>query len=211
MQHAPHLFYDVHFTTGTSKEHVMIPFASKLSPSITSMIRMDHTHVISTFHQYSPLKDTKTRQALANVLCRAVSIHSMLEEEILYPALRSVCPDQPVLQKSAPEHDEMRHLISVINASSAEHPDFDDHVMQLMRRVLHHVADEETTLLPIAETRLSHARLCELGVEMTKRRMELVRPYLGEVAVNTARGYAKSPMLWAAGTVLTLGLLATRH
>lgn len=134
-----------------------------------------------------------------------------MEEEILYPALRAVCPDEPVLQKSAPEHDEMRHLIAVINASSADHPDFDSQVLQLMRRVLHHVADEETTLLPIAETRLSHTRLCDLGMEMTKRRMELMRPYLGEVAFNTARGYAKSPMVWAAGTVLTLGLLATRH
>lgn len=189
----------------------MIPFASKLSPTITSMIRMDHTHVISTFHQYSPLKDSKTRQALANVLSRAVSIHSTLEEEILYPAMRGVCPDEPVLQKSAPEHDEMRHLIAVLNASSAEHPDFDSNVMQLMRRVLHHVADEETTLLPLAETRLSATRLCDLGIEMTKRRMELMKPFLGEVAVNTARGYAKSPMVWAAGAALTLGLLATRH
>jgi hemerythrin superfamily protein len=189
----------------------MMNLASKLSPSLTSMIRMDHTHVISTFHQYSPLKDIKTRQALANVLCRAITVHSMLEEEIFYPALLQVCPDEPVLKKSAPEHDEMRHLVSLINATSPEHTDFDNNVMQLMRRVLHHVADEETTLLPLAETRISHARLCELGVEMTKRRMELMRPYLGEVAMDTARGYASSPLVWAAGTVLTLGLLATRH
>ena len=100
----------------------MMNLASKLSPSLTSMIRMDHTHVISTFHQYSPLKDRKTRQALANVLCRAISVHSMLEEEIFYPALLQVCPDEPVLKKSTPEHDEMRHLISVINATSSEHP-----------------------------------------------------------------------------------------
>lgn len=189
----------------------MIPFASKLSPTITSMIRMDHTHVISTFHQYSILKDQKTRQALADILCRAVGIHSKLEEEILYPALQQVCPDEPVLHKSAPEHDEMRHLITVINASSAQQTDFDDTVMQLMRRVLHHVADEETTLLPIAESRLSHARLCELGTQMTRRRLELVKPFMGEMAMNTARGYARSPMVWAAGTLLTLGLLATRH
>lgn len=189
----------------------MTNLASKLSPSLTSMIRMDHTHVISTFHQYSPLKDRNTRQALANVLCRAISVHSMLEEEIFYPALQQACPDEPVLKKSAPEHDEMRHLISVINATSPEHPEFDDNVMQLMRRVLHHVADEETTLIPLAETRISHARLCELGVEMTKRRMELMRPYLGEVAMDTARGYAKSPLLWAAGALLAVGAIATRH
>lgn len=189
----------------------MISFASKLSPTITSMIRMDHTHVASTFHQYSLLKDHNTRQALANVLCRAVSIHSTLEEEILYPALREVCPNEPALLKSAPEHDEMRNLIAVITASNAERVDFDETVMQLMRRVLHHVADEETTLLPIAESRLSHAQLCELGAQMTKRRLELVKPHMGEIAMNTARGYAKSPMVWAAGTLLTLGLLATRH
>ena len=189
----------------------MIPFANKMSPTITTMIRMDHTHVMAAFHQYSPFKDHKTKQALANIICRGVSIHATLEEEIFYPAIREISPEEPALLKSAPEHDEMRHLIAVLLASSSERSDFDETLLQLMRRVIHHVADEETQLLPLAETRLSHARLCELGAQMTKRRLELMRPHFTETAVNTMRGFSQSRLLWAAGALLAVGAIATRH
>ena len=189
----------------------MKSIASRVSPTITTMIRMDHTHVMSTFHQYSADKDLKTKQALANVICRAVSIHATLEEEIFYPAMQALRPDDPTLLKSAPEHDEMRHLIAAIQASSSESADFDNLLMQLMRRVIHHVADEETILLPLAEARLPQDRLCELGAQMTKRRLELLRPHIAEVAVNTVRGFSKSRMLWTAGALLAVGALATRH
>lgn len=189
----------------------MMPYARRLTPTVTSMIRMDHTHVLATFHQYSAYQPQDTKQALANVVCRAVEIHGQLEEEIFYPALRAIVPDESTLGKSTPEHDEMRHLIAALRASSPESLDFDDLFMQLMRRVLHHVADEETVLLPLAETRLSREQLCELGVQMTKRRLALIRPHVSEVAVNTVRGFSRSPMLWAAGTLLAVGALAKRH
>jgi hypothetical protein len=71
----------------------------------------------------------------------------------------------------------------------------------LMRDVLHHVADEETTLLPDAE-RLLGDRLGELGAQMTKRRLELAAPRAGEIAVNTVRGMPASSMLVAAGALI---------
>jgi hypothetical protein len=58
--------------------------------------------------------------------------------------------------------------------------------MELMRDVLHHVADEETILLPEAERVLAD-RLGELGAAMTKRRMQLVLPRSGEIASDMAR------------------------
>ena len=48
---------------------------------------------------------------------------------------------------------------------------YDETVMELMRDVLHHVADEETMLLPDAERRLGD-QLNELGAQMTKRRLK---------------------------------------
>ena len=89
----------------------MSAIASKLSPPITSMIRLDHTHAVSVFHQYTQYKTPRTRQALAETLCLALEIHAQLEEEIFYPAMQRVEQDEPVLKKSVPEHDEMRRLI----------------------------------------------------------------------------------------------------
>ena len=74
-----------------------------------------------------------------------------------------------------------------------------------MRSVIHHVADEETHLLPIAE-RLMKDELGELGMAMTKRRVVLLKPHAGEIAISAARSF---PAGAAAGAVLiTAGVVA---
>jgi len=187
----------------------MTAIAAKLSPPITSMIRLDHTHAVATFHQYSLYKSRETRQALVKTLCLALEIHAQLEEEIFYPAMRNVEQGEPVLEKSVPEHNEMRRLIDKLRASSPDAADYDETVMQLMRDVLHHVADEETVLLPEAERLLGKERLCELGAQMTKRRLQLVAPNTWEIVKNTARGFSESPMVMV-GLAFAAGCLVKR-
>jgi hypothetical protein len=69
-----------------------------------------------------------------------------------------------------------------------------------MRDVMHHVADEETTLLPHAEAKLSRDALSELGAQMTRRRMQLVGPKAGKLAKEHAVGFGGS------GAALVVGL-----
>ena len=62
---------------------------SQLSPSVTNQIRLDHTHVLTTFHQYEMDASPNTKKALVDNACLALEIHAQLEEEIFYPAMRS--------------------------------------------------------------------------------------------------------------------------
>jgi hypothetical protein len=177
---------------------------SKLSPTITDMIRFDHSHVMVTFHQYTRDKKPSIKKALAETICTAVEIHATLEEEIFYPAMRELYPEESVLRKSEPEHDDMRRNIATLRATDASDPQHDKVMLELMREIIHYVADEETVLLPEAEKMMSHARLCELGAQMTKRRMELVAPEAGKIARNTAIGFSGSTaalVLGAAGAL----------
>jgi hypothetical protein len=80
----------------------------------------------------------------------------------------------------------------------------DELVMELMRDVIHHVADEETVLLPEAERLLGKDRLSELGVQMTKRRLELVKPKAGKIAANTAIGFSGSTAAMVLGVASAL-------
>lgn len=175
--------------------------ANTFSPSITTMIRMDHTAVLSTFHKYKIDTSPSAKQALVKTACMALEIHAQLEEEIFYPAMRSAAPDNHVLNKSVPEHDEMRRLIGELRDMEPTDPAYDETFMNLMRDVMHHVADEETTLLPEAERLLSD-QLSELGAQMTKRRFEISAPRAGEMAMNTFQAASASTMLVAAGAVL---------
>jgi len=170
---------------------------AKLSPTITNMIRFDHTHVVATYHQFEADTPPGAKQALVNTVCTALEIHAQLEEEIFYPAMAAL--DGARVDKSFPEHDEMRRLIARLRAMAPEDEAYDLTFHELMRDVLHHVAEEETILLRDAE-RLIPDRLAELGAKMTKRRLELVAPRTGEIAWNMVRGMPVKT------TLLTLGL-----
>jgi hemerythrin superfamily protein len=179
----------------------MFSLSKKVSPTITDMIRFDHSHVLVTFHQYTTNKSPKVRKALADTICNALEIHATLEEEIFYPAIRMLNNDEPVIHKSVPEHDQMRQLIAelrVTNPAEARHQEL---VMELMRDVIHHVADEETVLLVEAENMMDIDQLSELGVQMTKRRMQLLAPKAGKIAMDTVVGFSGSTVAMAAGAI----------
>lgn len=176
-----------------------------LTPDITTMIRMDHTHVLALFRRYRPNTSMARKRALVANACLALEIHATLEEEIFYPALAAFGHDE-VLDKSKPEHDQMRRHIDVLRTSDPADVGYDDTFRELMRSVLHHVADEESVLLPRAEE-LMGERLGELGMQMTKRRMELLKPHLGEVAVTTAKSFPVATVAIASGTLALAWLL----
>ena len=176
----------------------------RATPSVTTMIRVDHSHVLALFHRYRPDTPTSRKRALVTNACLALEAHAQLEEEIFYPALRSVMSEDPIFQKSEPEHAEMRRLVSDLRERAADGGpigdlSYDDKFLELMRIVIHHIADEETTLLPMAERLFGVYRLSELGAQMTRRRVELMKPHAGEFVVTAARSF---PVSAAAGAAL---------
>lgn len=187
----------------------MSTLTNYFSPKITTMIRMDHTHVLSIFHKYKADTAPDIKQALVNTVSLALEIHAQLEEEIFYPALRAVTTNTAVLAKSEPEHNEMHSLIGQLRDMKPTATLYDDTFMSLMRHVIHHVADEETVLLPEAE-RLLADQLSELGAQMTKRRLALAGPKAGSIASNMVRAMPASTMLVTAGGLVAGGYLIKR-
>lgn len=181
---------------------------SRISPSITNMIRMDHTHALTTFHQYTADTSPRVKKGLADQVCVALEIHAQLEEEIFYPALREVA-DTDMVRKSVPEHDEMRRLINQLRKLQPSDSGFDETFYQLMNTVMHHVADEESLLLPAAERVLAD-ELGELGARMAKRRLQLAAPRTGEIAGSIARSVGAGTMVAGAGALLACSFLLSR-
>ena len=70
-----------------------------------------------------------------------------------------------------------------------------------MRHVMHHVADEETLLLPAAE-RLLPDQLSGLGAQMTRRRLELAAPRTPELASSLARSMSPGTVVGIGGAML---------
>ena len=183
--------------------------SSRMSPSITDMIRMDHTHVFAVFHRFKANTSSARKSALVRNACLAIEVHAQLEEEIFYPALRQAAGADPVLDRSGPEHNEMRVLIERLRQMTPEDAELDRTFHALMRAVIHHIAEEESVLLPEAE-RIMGSQLNELGAQMTRRRMELIRRHAGELAVTSVQSFPVMSLL-AASSALLLGSMLYRR
>ena len=186
----------------------MNAFTQALAPSATDLIRADHTKVLGAFHRYKMASSPARKHAIVNTVCLALEVHAQIEEEIFYPAVRAEHP--AIVDKSVPEHAEMRSLIAMLRGMQPESEEYDRTFMELMRAVMHHVADEETTLLPDAE-RLLGGELGELGARMLKRRLQLMVPRAGEAARYSAGAMPATPLIVAAGALLAGAWLFSRR
>lgn len=182
----------------------MNPLLRKVSPGATDMIRTDHTRVLAAFHRYHLDAAPRRKRGLVNTICLALEVHAQIEEEVFYPAMLAAGSTQ--VDKSVPEHEEMRALIGALRRLDPGSGQYDATFMELMRLVIHHVADEETMLLPHAESLLGH-RLNELGARMAKRRLQLALPRAGEMAGNTARAAGPGRFFVFAAGALIAGMV----
>lgn len=186
----------------------MTNLVSRLFPTATNMIRLDHTHVLSTFHQYKASAPSRVKKGLVNTICTALEIHAQLEEEIFYPEMRKI--DDERITEAIHEHSEMRRLIGLLRTMEPEARDYDETLSALMRDVMHHVADEETILLPAAEKHLAD-KLGDLGAQMTKRRLRLAGPRTGEIALDMGRAASGNTAAIAVVGLAAAGLLLARR
>lgn len=136
----------------------------------------DHENVRRLFDEYEELvdddADEEDRQALAEEICAMLTVHSMLEQEIIYPAAREAVDDQDQLDEAEVEHQNIDDMIAQIQEMDPSEELYDAKVKVLSELVEHHVREEEDELFPKLEA--SELDLEELGNSLNERRAELL-------------------------------------
>lgn len=188
----------------------MNPLMRQVAPSATDMLRLDHTHTTALFHHYKRDSNPSQIQGIVEQICLALEVHSQIEEEIFYPAAAAAAGEQGLADKLTHEQDEMRQHIAQLRAGTPGSPEYEQHLMALMRTVFHHVAEEETVLFPEAELALGPDRLKELGAQMTKRRLELTAPKAGALASSMIKSAPATFAVLVAGTLIGASYFAKR-
>jgi hemerythrin superfamily protein len=136
------------------------------------LLKDDHKEVKAYFKQYESLEDDAEKQALADKICLALTVHAQIEEEIYYPATREAIDDDDLLDEAEVEHASAKQLIAEIQAMKAGDRLFDAKVTVLGEYIAHHVEEEEGEMFP--ESRDSDLDLKGLGVQLAERKAELV-------------------------------------
>ena len=76
-----------------------------------AMLRQDHRDVEKLFKEYESAGRSRKEAIIAEV-CKALTLHTMLEEEVFYPACRDATSDEDDLDEAQVEHDSAKLLIA---------------------------------------------------------------------------------------------------
>ena len=114
---------------------------SKASDAI-SLLKSDHRKVESLFARYEKSKNSGVKAKLAREICLELSVHTTIEEEVFYPAIKfTVDPD--INDEAYVEHDGAKALIAEIMAGTPDDEFYDAKVKVLSEQIKHHVKEEE--------------------------------------------------------------------
>jgi len=135
------------------------------------LLKADHEKVKGILGQLSDSTEraTKKRVELLDKLEMEITIHTRLEEEILYPAFKAAgSKEQDVMYYEAKE--EHRTVDSLVLPDLKETdpgtPEFAGRVKVVKELLEHHIEEEEKEMFPQARKLLGKARLDELGEQM---------------------------------------------
>ena len=139
-----------------------------------SLLMKDHKTVKALFEQYEGLSDRSfaTKKKLADQICHELTVHTRIEEEIFYPAVRRPIHDGDLMDEAVVEHASAKELIAQILAMDPTEDLYDAKVTVLSEQIEHHVKEEESDMFP--KVRKTAVDLDALGDEMAARKEQLM-------------------------------------
>jgi len=136
------------------------------------MLRADHKKVSELFEEFEASRAPARKKALVAQICDELTIHAELEEEIFYPAVKAALRDDEVVPEAIVEHASIKGLISRVQGSDPDGPEYDAKIKVMSEYVKHHVKEEQNEMFPKAQ-KSSKLDLVALRDEMMARKEEL--------------------------------------
>jgi hemerythrin superfamily protein len=160
--------------TNTNLAHKAPPAAkeAKETKDAIAMLKADHEAVSHLFAEYAKTHSVPNKKALVAEICKALSVHAQVEEEIFYPAVKAELKDKLLIPEAIVEQAGMKTLIAQLEGVDPDGEMYDAKVKVLSEYVTHHVKEEHTEMFPKAKA--SSIDMVELGARMAARKAELM-------------------------------------
>ncbi|MDQ3304722.1 MAG: hemerythrin domain-containing protein [Actinomycetota bacterium] len=131
-----------------------------------TLLKNDHKTVEKLFKEFEKTKASapKTRRRLVDKMIQELSIHTAIEEQVFYPAVREDVPDtDDTVLEGLEEHHIVKWTLAELKEMDPGHERFEPKVTVLMESVRHHVKEEEGDLFPEVRKALGRKRLGQIG------------------------------------------------
>lgn len=145
---------------------------TKAKMNAVELLKADHRKVEDLFEQYKKARGRKAE--IAKQICFELTVHTMLEEELFYPACREAGVDEGKLDEGIVEHDAGKMMMAEIEKGGPDEDFYDAKVKVLSEEIEHHVKEEEEKGGIFAQAKSKGVDLEALGEQMAARKEEIL-------------------------------------
>ena len=149
-----------------------------MSTDAIVLLKKDHKEILKAFRDFEAAgaNAEKTKGRLVDRIIELLTVHTYLENEVMYPRVRELLPE---LEDDVLESYEEHHVADVLCAElammSPSDERFDAKMTVLIESVLHHIEEEEQDWFPKVREGLSRSTLREIGEQLVNAREKAPR------------------------------------
>jgi hemerythrin superfamily protein len=134
----------------------------------TDLLKKQHRQVEKLFKQCENAKQPRQRRELMEQIVNMLKMHTKIEEEIFYPAVRELgtTKAEEMIDEAFEEHHVVDLVLAELPEVDPEDERFEAKITVLSELIEHHVEEEEGEMFPMAEKKLGAERVKELGQRM---------------------------------------------
>jgi hemerythrin-like domain-containing protein len=139
------------------------------------LLKADHKELRRLFREFDQAgkRAVKRKADLVNRILSMLTVHTYIENEVMYPQVRALLPElEDDVLESYEEHHVADLLCIELAAMPATADHFDAKATVLIENVSHHIEEEEQEWFPKVRAGLSRKQLQQIGVllEEAKRK-----------------------------------------
>jgi len=136
----------------------------------TDLLKKQHKEVKALFKKVEKTENARERRQLMEEISQQLELHTQIEEEIFYPAVRqSAKKAEEMIDEAYEEHHVVKLVLKELPQVNPEDERFEAKMTVLSELIEHHVEEEEGEMFKVAEKNLGKERLNELGDQMAAR------------------------------------------
>jgi hemerythrin-like domain-containing protein len=140
-----------------------------MSTDAIVLLKEDHQQVRKLFREFDAAGENATtrKRDLVAKMIELLTIHTYIENEVMYPEVRKLVPDiEDDILESYEEHHVADVLCMELFTMSPENEHYDAKTTVLIENVEHHIKEEEEAWFPKVREALGRNELSELGERM---------------------------------------------
>lgn len=149
-----------------------LPWTSSAKPDAIALLEADHRRFEKLLKQGEETTERarKGRAELLRALTADLNAHELMEEQVLYPALKTHPEARDIVLEGYQEHHLADIIVKELHEVATNDERWGAKFKVLKESIEHHIQEEEGEMFRTARAVLSHEELHQLGAQMQKLR-----------------------------------------